>query len=133
MLIEFLNVLAAAVVAFAAGALWYMALSKPWLAAVGIPVDADGTPEGGQGPGLFAYTFVMQLLVAGMMRHVFQLAAIDTLGAGAVAGLGVGLFFITPWIAINNAYGMRPPALTLIDGGYATLACTLMGVVLVLF
>jgi hypothetical protein len=133
MLIEFVNVLAAAFVGFATGAIWYMALAKPWLAAVRIPVDADGKPEGGQSPGLLAFGFVMILLVAGMMRHAFQLGAIDTLGAGAVAGLGVGLFFITPWMALNNAYGMRPPMLTLIDGGYATLACTLMGVVLLAF
>ena len=52
---------------------------------------------------------------------------------GLLAGLGVGLFFIAPWVAINNAYGQRPIALTVIDGGYAVLACSLMGLVLTLF
>ena len=33
---EFLNVLAAAVAAFGFGAVWYIALSKPWLAASGV-------------------------------------------------------------------------------------------------
>ncbi len=132
-MLEFINVIAAAFVAFAAGAVWYMALATPWMAAAKIPVGADGKPEGGQSPGLFAFTFVMQLLVAGMMRHIFALSGVETLGAGLVSGLGIGLFFITPWIAINNAYGMRPLALTAIDGGYATLACALMGIVLTLF
>lgn len=130
---EFLSVIAAAVASFMIGAIWYMALAEPWMKAVGMPRGPDGKPEGGQSPMLFAGTFVMQLLVAGMMRHVFALGGIETLGAGLVSGIGVGLFFITPWIAINNAYGMRPLRLTMIDGGYATLGCGAMGLVLTLF
>lgn len=130
---EFLSVILAAVASFAVGAVWYMALAEPWMQATAIPRDADGQPEGGQDPKVFALTFVMQLLVAGMMRHIFSLSGIDNIGAGAVAGLGVGLFFISPWIVINNAYGMRPLRLSLIDGGYATLGCAVMGAALALF
>ena len=46
---------------------------------------------------------------------------------------GIGLFFISPWIMINNGYGGRPFKLTLIDGGYATLGCAAIGLVLGLF
>jgi len=67
------------------------------------------------------------------MRHVFALSGIDSPGAGIVAGIGVGLFFIAPWITLNNLYGMRPLRLSLIDGGYATLACAVMGLILTLF
>ncbi|WP_094019459.1 DUF1761 domain-containing protein [Maliponia aquimaris] len=130
---ELINVIVAAGVGFAAGAVWYMVLAEPWMVAAGINRDADGKPEGGQSPAIFATTFVMQLIVAGMMRHIFGAAGIVTLGAGLVSGAGIGLFLISPWVAINNLYGMRPWRLTLIDGGYATLACALMGVVLTLF
>ncbi len=130
---EFLNVIAAAAAAFALGAVWYMVLAEPWMAASGIPRDEKGQPEGGQTPMLFVMSFILQLIVAGMMRHVFTLAGIDDLAKGLVAGAGIGLFFITPWIAINNLYSMRSLRLTMIDGGYATLACAAMGVVLVLF
>ena len=68
-----------------------------------------------------------------MMRHVFSLSSIAVPGAGAIAGLGVGLFFVSPWIALNNMYGLRPLRLTVIDGGYAVIACTAMGLVLMLF
>ena len=132
-MMELINVLAATIAAFALGAVWYNALSKPWIEDTGIAVDEDGKPEGGANPALFASAFVCQLIVAGMMRHVFHLSGIDTVGAGAIAGLGVGLFFIAPWIALNNLYGMRPRRLTMIDGGYAALACTVMGIVLTLF
>lgn len=129
---ELLSVIAAAAASFVIGAVWYMSLAEPWMQSSGVPRDAEGKPQGGQDPKVFALTFVMQLLVAGMMRHVFTLSQIDTLGAGLMAGAGVGLFFISPWIAINNAYAMRPVRLTLIDGGYATLGCAAMGLVLAL-
>ncbi len=127
---EFLNVIAATAAAFVAGAVYYSALSEPWMRASGVPRDENGKPAGGQKPSIFALAFLCQLLVAGMMRHVFSLSGIDGLGLGLMAGVGIGLFFITPWIALNNLYGMRPVALTVIDGGYATLACTIMGAVL---
>jgi hypothetical protein len=126
---DFVSVICATVAAFIAGAVWYNVLSKPWLRATGIPTDENGRPQGGGSPVvIYGLGFVMQLVVAGMMRH-----GIETLGAGLVGGLGIGLFFITPWIALNNMYAMRDRKLTLIDGGYATLACTIMGIVLSLF
>lgn len=73
------------------------------------------------------------LLVSGMMRHIFAMAGIATVAGGLIAGLGIGLFFISPWIMINNAYAMRPFRLTLIDGGYATFGCAVIGLVLALF
>lgn len=127
-----LSVILAALAAFAFGALWYGALAKPWMQAVNIPQDENGRPKGGQSPVLFAFSFVMQLLVAGMMRHIFSLSAITTPGAGLLAGLGIGLFFISPWIALNNAYAMRPARLSAIDAGYASLGCAIMGLVLTL-
>lgn len=132
-MLEWINVLVAAIVAFAAGAGWYMKLAEPWMDAAGIQRDENGQPEGGQDPKVMVLTFVMQLVVAGMMRHVFALGGIDSLGKGLVAGLGIGLFFIAPWIVINNAFGGRPFKLSLIDGGYATVATGLMGLVLTLF
>ncbi|WP_406647201.1 DUF1761 domain-containing protein [Aliisedimentitalea scapharcae] len=130
---EFVSVIAAAAAGFALGAVWYGVLADQWMQAANIPRGEDGKPEGGQSPSLFAATFALQLIVAGMMRHVFALAGIDELAKGLVAGLGVGLFFISPWIAINNLYAGRPARLSLIDGGYATLACGAIGLVLSLF
>ncbi len=128
----FLSVLIAAAASFALGAAWYMALSEPWMDAARIKRGADGKPEGGDDPKLYLLTFLMQVLVAGMMRHTFALSGVDSVGKGIVAGLGIGLFFITPWLVINNLYGGRPFKLSLIDGGYVTLGCAVMGLVLVL-
>ena len=126
---EIISVIVAAVGGFAFGAAWYMALSKQWVAASGIEVDENGRPAN-QSKTPFILAGIAMLLVAGMMRHTFAMSGIDTLAAGLVGGLGVGLFFISPWIMINNAYGDRPFNLTLIDGGYATFGCAVIGAIL---
>ena len=129
----FLSVIITAFAGFVFGAVWYMILAKPWMEASGIEVGNDGRPKDGGSPVPFIMAGVAMLLVAGMMRHTFALAEITTLGKGLVSGLGIGLFFISPWIMINNAYGMRPFKLTVIDAGYATFGCAIMGLVLMLF
>ena len=129
----YLSVLVSALVGFVVGAVWYMSLSKPWIKAVGHPVKADGTPDGDGSPVPFIVMAVALVLVAGMMRHVFAMSDIDTPQLGVMAGVGIGAFFILPWIAMNNAFGKRPVMLTVIDGGYAVVATTAMAVVLTLF
>ncbi len=122
-------VLLAALAGFATGAIWYMSLSRPWMAAAQIEADETGKPKGGSFVP-FIYSGAAMILVAGMMRHMFAMAGIDGAGAGFVAGIGIGAFFITPWLAMCYAYGMRKPVLALIDGGYACLGCAVIGAVL---
>lgn len=129
---DFLAVIVAALAGFAFGAVWYMTLSKPWIKASGIKCDKDGKPEGGS-PLPFLLSAIAMLLVAGMMRHTFSLSGVESLSKGTVSGLGIGLFFISPWIMINNAYGMRPFMLTVIDSGYAIFGCAIIGAILTLF
>ena len=130
---ELINVLVAAAGAWIFGAVWYMALSKPWMEASGVEVGEDGNPVNSSDPTPYIMSAVAMIIVAGMMRHMFGMAGIATIGKGFLSGLGVGLFFITPWIMINNAYGGRPFKLTIIDGGYAVGGCAVIGIILTLF
>ena len=129
---ELVNVLVAAVAAWMFGAGWYMTLSKPWVEAAGIKVDENGRPVN-DGPLPYILSALCMIIVSGMMRHMLGMAGVTGVGKSMLVGLGVGLFFISPWIMINNAYGGRPFKLTLIDGGYATFGCTIIGLVLALF
>tara|TARA_R110002051_G_scaffold38640_4_gene81987 strand:+ start:9733 stop:10125 length:393 start_codon:yes stop_codon:yes gene_type:complete len=128
----FIIVIIAATAAFAFGAVWYMSLSKPWIAASGVKCDENGNPVGGSAMP-FILSFVAMILVAGMMRHIFALSGIESVGKGMISGIGIGLFFISPWIMINNAYPGRPFTLTLIDSGYAIFGCGIIGTILTLF
>ncbi len=123
---EIVNVLAAAVAVFAFGAVWYIALSKPWLAASGVTEAQQRTG----GPMPFVVGILAMVLVAGMMRHLLGAAGVTTVAGGAIAGFGIGAFLITPWVAMNYAFALRKPALTVIDGVNSVVGCTIMGAVL---
>ena len=131
---DFLQGLAATVGGSAIGAGYYMTLSKPWLAATGLPLGPNGRPVGGDnGARPFVIGFLCTLLVAGMMRHMFAMSALDTAIEGVMGGFGIGAFLISPWLVLCYGYSMRKTALMVIDAGYAIIGCTVMGLILTLF
>jgi dipeptide/tripeptide permease len=125
-----LAVLLAAAAGFAVGAVWYMTLGKIWMAAVGKTEDEIKSDKN---PLPFIVAIVGNILVAGMMRHVFATSDVSGFGDGLVGGLGVGLFLAAPWILTNYAFAGRPRPLWWIDAGHAVLATTAIGAVLGLF
>jgi hypothetical protein len=130
---EILNVLVATIGAFAFGAVWYTTMSKPWMDSAGIECGADGKPvtQGGMAP--FVIGFTAMVIVAGMMRHVLAGSGVVTVSGGIVSGLGIGAFFIVPWVAMNYAFAGRPLQLTAIDGVNSIVGCAIMGAILNLF
>lgn len=127
---EFINVIAAAVGAFAFGAIWYMSLAKQWMAATGL---TDEQVKQGENPKQYIMAFVGAVLTAGMMRHIFAAASIESIGSGITSGFGIGLFIAAPWIINNCAFEGRPSSLMWINGGYAVGGCTVIGLILTLF
>ncbi len=126
---EYVGVLVAAVASYAFGAAWYMILGKQWMEAAEISAaDVDR-----KNPLPFIISFVGAILVAGMMRHAFASAGIDTANKGLWAGFGLGAFIAAPWIVTNYAFAGRSMRLMFIDGLYAIVGCTIMGIVLTLF
>lgn len=119
-------VLLAAAASYAFGAVWYMALAKPWMAAAGVSEDDVNRSN----PVPFIISGIAAIVVAGMMRHIFVLSGIDGAGKGLISGLGLGLFIAVPWIMTNYGFAGRSFRLTLIDGGYATGGSAIMGLVL---
>lgn len=126
---QYIAVLAAAAASYAFGAVWYMQLANPWMKAVGLTKEqvntADKTP--------YIISGVCSVLVAGMMRHIFVMSELDTFYDGLMGGFGLGLLIATPWIVTNVAFAGKSRNLMWIDGGYATIGCTIMGVVLSFF
>ena len=124
---EFLSVIVAAAAAWIFGAVWYGLVAKHWMAAAGLTEDTINRRN------YVAYvgSYICCVMVAGMMRHVLVTSHIDTVGKGAVTGLGLGLFIAVPWIATNYMFAERRFSLTVIDGVYATVGCTLMGAILI--
>lgn len=130
---EFVSVIVAGVAGFMFGAVWYTVFAQAWMKASGVPLNDEGVPANRSDPVPYITSLLGGILVAGMMRHTFELSQIDTLGKGIVSGFGIGLFLVAPWIATFYSFGARPRKLILIDGGYATFGCTVIGGVLALF
>ncbi len=130
---QFVAVLVAAAGAYAFGAVWYMMNANAWMAASGIKVDEHGKPANASDPMPYVISAISAIVVAGMMRHMFGMAGIDTFGKGLVSGLGLGLFVAAPWMINNHAYEGRPLALTLINSGYVVGGCAIIGAILGLF
>jgi hypothetical protein len=110
-------VLVAAIAGFAFGSVYYMALSKPWRAAQGIPTD--GPP---QAPplaaliGSFVANLVMAWVLAGMIGHlgVGQVTIKNGVISGAFAWLG----FVATTLSVNYAFGRRSVTLIAIDAAH---------------
>ena len=120
-------VLLATVVYFALGALWYMALSKPWMAAVGF-TRAD--VERGSNPAIFGVTFVLEAVAVFTLAVLLGNTALSGIGGGASLGALVGIGNWFALMSVTFIYESRRPALFLIDGGYHVLALTAAGAIL---
>lgn len=129
---SYLSVVLAGCAGFGFGAVWYTVLAQKWMDASGVATSEAGKPANQSDPIPYITSILGCILVAGMMRHVFELSSIDTLGKGIMYGFGIGLFLVSPWIATFYGFAGRPRTLTLIDGGYATLGCTVIAAVLML-
>ena len=127
---EIFTVVAAGLASFVFGAIWYSVLAKQWMAASGVELDEKGQPANRSNPLPYIIAVIGAILIAGMMRHILTLSGIDGPIQGLVAGLGIGLFVVTPWLATFYGFSGRPMRLLAIDGGYATLGSGLIGLVL---
>lgn len=131
--VNYLAILVAAVASWGFGAAWYMALAKPWMAAAGFASKEAMFGSGGKpSPAPFVLAFgaelVMAWVLAGVIGHLGPGQA--TLGNGVISGFFLWLGFVVTTMAVNNAYTMRRPALTAIDGGHWLGVLLLQGAIL---
>ncbi|MBZ9736670.1 DUF1761 domain-containing protein [Mesorhizobium sp. CA18] len=113
--VNWLAVIAAAIVSWLFGAAWYMGLSKPWLKA------AKLEPATMQRSALpFVVSFIAELIMALVLMLV--VGAITGGEPNPIAGLLFGfvlwLGFIATTLTVNHRYEGFGWALTLIDAGH---------------
>ena len=116
--INYAAVVIAALAGFGLGAIWYMALSKPWLHAMG-KTAAELSPETGSAKAMpfiisIVALLVMAWMLAGLMGHLGDV----TVRGGVIIGFFCWLGLVITTMAVNHAFGRAKPMLTLIDGGH---------------
>lgn len=125
--INYVAVVVAAAAAWGFGAAWYMALAKPWMAAVGLSEPPRPTPAP------FIISFVCELamayFLAGLIGHLGEV----TVWRGVVSAFFIWLPFVLTTQLVNHRYQGSPWRLTAIDAGHWLGVLLVMGLVIGLF
>jgi hypothetical protein len=138
--VNYLAILVAALAGWVIGAVWYMSLSKQWVAAHGKTMDEfKAQMEGAKGtsaawmPYLLAFIAeaIMAWVLAGLLAHLGPDQT--TVSNGIVSALFVWVGFVVTTLAVNNMFSMRKAMLTVIDSGHWLAVLVVMGIVLGLF
>lgn len=121
-------VLAAALVNFVIGGLWYspLLLGKAWMKANGF---TESDLRRGSPAVIFGISFVLCLLMAGNLAAFLGGPDVDlgfAVAASAAAGLGWAAF----GLAVVALFERRGAAYILINGGYLTVSFVAMGLIL---
>ena len=125
--INYIAVIVAAIGAFGFGAVWYMTLAKPWMAAVGFTEQPKQTPQ----PYVVAIIshLIMAYFLAGLIGHLGDVSAVK----GATVAFFVWLAFVATTLSVNHRFQDRPWSLTIIDGGHWLGVMLVQGVIIGLF
>jgi hypothetical protein len=129
--VNYLAIVIAAVVAWLAGAGWYMALGRTWMAALGMTPEKMHAAKGEPGAYLpFIYAFAAELVMAwtlaGLLGHIGPL----TLRNGIISAAFCWLGFVMATMLVNNSFAKRDWRLLWIDGGHWLLVLLLMGAII---
>ena len=129
--INYLAILVAAVAGWLAGAVWYMALAKPWMTALGTTreqIEASKSQPGAWLPFLFAFAAcgVMAWVLAGLIGHLGQV----TVRNGVISGAFCWFGFVITTMLVNYSFARRGWRLLLIDGCHWLVVLALMGAII---
>lgn len=124
--INWLAVLAASLVGFVVGGLWYgPVFGKTWMQIVGL-TEADAANV--NMPKIYGACFVLQLIMA--TNLAMFLGGEATLVTGALYGFLAGFGWVALALAINALFEQKPLKYMLINGAYWSIVFTLMGLIL---
>lgn len=111
--LNYLAILLAALAAFGWGAIYYMTLSKQWLAVVGMTKEQMQSRSAAPFVISFIALVVMSWVLAGTLGHLGPGQV--TIKNGIISGLFLWLGFIVTTVFVNNAYPGRKYSLSVID------------------
>jgi hypothetical protein len=120
-------ILVAALSAFLLGGLWYapFLFGKAWQRANRF----DDMPPPTNMAKVFGISFILTLVMS-INLAMFLNAPTTTTAFGAAAGFAAGFGWVAMGMGIVSLFERRPFSYVLINGGYLTVALTLMGAIL---
>jgi hypothetical protein len=129
--INYLAIALAAIAAFVFGGIWYRALAKPWMAAVG-KTEPDIKSSGGPMAVLLLVTLIAQLVMAWVLAGVIGHLGPGqvTLRNGLISAGFLWLGFVATTMVVNHGFQGATRALTAIDGGHWLGVLLLQGAII---
>lgn len=130
--VNWIGVVLAMVASMALGMIWYMGLSKQWVAATGKKEEELMGSGGAATP--FVWAAICQLIMAYFIAILTPalMQTIDVYGA-VLVGVHMWVGFIVTSMVLNHRYQNQKWALTIIDGGYLLGVLIVQGVVIGMF
>ncbi|HEX2509023.1 MAG TPA: DUF1761 domain-containing protein [Microvirga sp.] len=129
---DYLAVAVAAAASWLAGAVWYTALARPWMSAIGKTREELMGPGGKPSALPFVVSFLAELVMAwalaGVIGHLG--GGQVTLANGLISGFFIWLGFVATTLAVNHRFGGARPMLTVIDGGHWLAVLLVQGAVI---
>lgn len=126
--INYLAVLAAAVVTFILGAAWYIGFGESWMKLAGLTearIQANGA-----GGSAYIISFITYILGAYALAILFKSMKIKTVQTGAMTGALIGALIVGGNIFTNNAYELKPVGLSILNAGFSAISGAAMGAIL---
>lgn len=128
--VNWLAVIAATVASWALGALWYMVLSKQWLAAIGKTREQLNAKD----PTPYVWSILVQLVMAYFIALLTPvLFGATVVWTGVLCGVHMWLGFVITTLIQGHRYEGAPWSRTAIDGGYLLAVLVVQGIVIGLF
>jgi hypothetical protein len=122
--INHLAVITATILAFVLGGLWYGPLfGKSWMQETGITAESAAKMNPAK---VYGFAFLWTLVMAYNLAFFLGQPSIG-LGQGVLYGFATGFGWIAMGVFVIGLFEQRSAKLMLINGGYMTVALTMMG------
>ena len=130
--LNYMVVIAAAIASFIFGGVWYNALSKPWMEALGR--TPESMPKDRAAVGLYVLAFVAQVIMAwmlaGILLHMAAGGLPTTLRVGLISAGFLWFGFVVTTMTVNYAFQNARPILAAIDGAHWLGVLLIQGAIL---
>jgi hypothetical protein len=117
--VNWLSILLGAVAAWLFGAVYYTAMSKPWLAAMGKTLEQCKAEQAAKSTlaksAPFILALVGEVIMAWALYGILVHLNAFTLRAGLISGALIWFGFVLTTMTVNNAFAGRKATLTAID------------------
>jgi len=118
--VNVLSILVAAIAAWIFAAIYFTALSKPWLAAMGKTIEQCKAEQAAKsGPAKiapFVLALVGDLIIGWVLYGILFHLNMFNLRSGLISGAICWFGFVLTTMTVSSAFSGRKPVLTVIDG-----------------